>query len=239
MDAQEKYTDLIQQGEELCDEAMTASQRGDYDQAIEMYNRAEDLFLSVRDQNWLNFLRHEKLRVLQSLDQAKDALELTDLIIEGYQETLNHNGLALTLIHKADLFIATEEPYKAISSLNLAKALINSKKLNDLKGYLHSSFAVAYNAVDDLASAIAALNKALVYYSPESYPNEYSWCLLQVGICYQKLYDYSSSEKHLLRAWEMYARLGDIEMRDKSLNYLKEIYSATNQMKKLSELGLR
>ncbi|MBU2512962.1 tetratricopeptide repeat protein [bacterium] len=234
----EDRDDLLLEGEAKCDEAISLVQEGDYSSALDSFDCAEDIFLKINDQHWLNFLRHEKFRVFQQLNRYEDALEITEKIIEGYYETMNRNGLSLILIHKSDILMEMGKRHDALASLNLAKAVIESEKLHDLKGYLNSNLAMVHMALEDFVSAIKALQTALNSYPEESNPSEYAWCLFQLGICYKKTYDYNSAESHLTASYQTYSRTSEYDMQKQVLEVLREIYAATNQLKKLSNLEL-
>ncbi len=232
----EDRDNLLLEGETRCDEAVSLVQEGDYTSALESFNQAEEIFVKINDQHWLNFLRHEKFRVFQELQRYEEALVLADEIIEGYHETINKNGLSLVMIHKSDVFMELGKKHEALASLNLARSVIESEKLNDLKGYLNCNMAMVHIALEDFVSAIETLTVALDSYTLESSPQEYSWCLFQLGTCYKKTYDYNAAENYLTGSYQAYSKTGEVEMQKETLEVLREIYSATNQLKKLSDL---
>lgn len=236
MSITESRDELLQLGEEGCDEAARLAEQGDYTAALECLCNAEECFLKINDQHWLNFLRHEKYRILLLLDRQEEALELTHQIIEGYRQTRSFRGLALIFIHKAELLRETGKAKEAVEYINLSEAVIKSEKLDDLFGYLNAASAMIRLQVEDYVSAIRHFGFALDFFSSHSQFAEIAWSLNHLGICYKKLGDFESAEKNLMGAYQMYYKSGDFESGNVIIDQLKEMYLESGQERKLGSL---
>ena len=219
----EEKNKLIEQGERECDKAIQTAEKGDQILAFKQFDKAESIFEELQDIKWLNFLRHEKFRILQEFDNQKQALELSELIINGYLETANRRGLSLILIHRAVMLLEMGENWDALKDLRTAHSVIIPEKLDDLSGYLYSSLATVLIALEDYSAAIQSLDSALQHYPEEFFPVEFAWCLLQQGICYKTLYAHKSAEKYLQGAYQAFLKTGDHENRNLAAEQLKNL----------------
>ncbi len=234
----EERDSLLIKGEQEYDEAVHQLERREYELAFKHFDLAEQAFRQLQDQHWLTFLYHEKFRILKQTDKPQKALELVDSIIEGYLDTQNRHGLALVHIHKADLLGDKGDVEEALACLRTAEAIIENEKIYDLKSYLYSSLAIVLMVIEDHLSAIDYLNQAMNIYSAESDSAEFAWCLHQLGLCYQKLYDLNAAERYLVGAYQSYFKAGDNETGREVIEDLKKLYISSNQSNKISELEM-
>ena len=234
----EERESLLSQGEQEYDEAVHQLERQEFELALEHFDLAEQAFQQLQDQHWLTFLYHEKFRIFKQAEKPDQALELVDSIVEGYLDTQNRHGLALIHIHKADLLGDKGDVEEALACLRSAEAIIESEKIYDLKSYLYSSLAVVLMMIEDYISAIDYFNQAMKVYSTESNSVEVAWCLHQLGLCYQKLFDLNAAERHLAGAYQSYFKAGDNEAGKEVIEDLKKLYASSNQSDKISELEM-
>ncbi len=226
----------LKKGEEFCDQATALAKNGDYSAALDFFNKAEEIFVGIRDQHWLNFLRHEKLQTLRQLGKFDLALKLADQIADGYLETGNKHGLSLIKIHKADILSDHGDIVEALESLWTAEAIADSEKFTNLKGYIYSSISINLMSQENFALAIEYLQKALENYSPSDNMPECAWCLSQLGICYRAVCYLDKAEECLEGAYQGYFKAGDQESGHKVVDRLKQLYEISGQVQKLNRL---
>lgn len=225
----ENRTQLVEQGEILCDDALALVKQGDLSAALARFDEAEAVFHKLQDQQWLNFLWHEKFRLLHQTGRTEEALSLSDEIAAGYKETHNYNGVTLISIHKADLFSELGKPEEAMACLRIAEAIVESKGLSELRGYLFSMLSATLINLKDFVSAIEYLKQALEFYSNESTPSEFSWCLHQMGCCYKEILDFNTAERYLNGSLQSYQKTGDLDACRLVQEDLQKLQQITNQ----------
>ncbi len=235
MDTEEREHTL-KMGEEYCDQATQFVNQGDYPTALDYFSKAEEEFVKIQDQHWLNFLRHEKLRSLQHLEKYKDAIELTEKISEGYLATGNKHGLTLLLIHKADLLLEQNQIPEALESLRISETIAGMEGFTDLLTYINSNIAINLISQGNYISAIEYLDKNLESYSSDEEINECSWCLQQIGNCYLNIYNLEEADKYFTASYQGYFKANDHTSALEVVDQLKELYQNSDQLKKAEAL---
>jgi tetratricopeptide (TPR) repeat protein len=218
-------TSLLEQGEDDCDRAVHLAEQGEEAQALELLEHAENVFGKLQDQRWLNFVNHERFRILQKFGKEDQALALTDKIKDGYLQTRNRHGLSLILIHRANLLHELKQNKSALADLRAASAIIDSEKLNDLCGYLHASLADVLMSLSDFSSSIQAWMAALCHYPENTCPHEYALCLQQIGLCQKSLANHQAAEESLGASLQAYLKNGDQENATLTDKQLRELHS--------------
>lgn len=229
--------DLSAKGEQEYDEAIHQLERGEATLAFEHFELAEQVFLELQDRHWLTFIRHERFRLFLQTEQYEPALALAEDIIEGYLETQNKKGLALIQIHKADILLEQEKPLEALTSLRIAEAIVSSESIDELAGYLYSSLALVLIHLEDYFHAIQELNAALDIFPTEKASANIAWCQQMLGQCHWKLFDLASAERHFVASHQGYLKLGDTQNAMEVIDQLKQLYTSSDQIDKLSELN--
>ncbi len=227
---------ILKQGEEYCDQAAQFVNQGEYSTALDHFSKAEDEFIKIQDQHWLNFLRHEKLRSLQHLEKLEDAIDLSEQISEGYLATGNKHGLTLLLIHKADLLHEQNKIPEAQECLRTSETIASMEGFTDLLSYINSNIAVNLMSQENYISAIDYLKKNLESYSTDEEINECSWCLNQIGNCYVNIYNLEEAEKYYTASYQGYFKANDHTSALEVVDQLKKLYQNSDQPKKINAL---
>jgi len=188
----------LQSGEAYCDKALQLINASDLASALIYFDKAEELFLELDHPQWLTFTRHEKFRALVEGGQFEKAAALAPAIEAGYERLQDKRGLALFLIHRADLQRRQNAIPKALAWLRLAAALIAEKRLPEFEAYLRANLAVALMAQDSYYQAIE--NLQLVFADDSLRP----WYHEQLGICYQKIFRFADAEREFNLSFEAY-----------------------------------
>ncbi|MCP4753170.1 MAG: hypothetical protein GY866_19955 [Proteobacteria bacterium] len=230
--------EILKRGEENCDKAIDLASNDEHDKALSYFATAEECFESVQDQHWLTFTGHKKLHSLQKVGKHEEALQLASRIGQGYRETDNIHGLALLLIHQADLLLEQNETFLAMECLRAAETIVVEEEFADLLGYVYSNISINLMVQEDYFAAIGYLKKTLENYTVDEHPTERSWCLQQLGICHQNIYDLKEAEKFLVGAYQEYLAQRDSQSAFPIMKRLKETYQNSNQNQKAQQLEI-
>ena len=227
----------LKKGQEKSDEGSGLAYQGDPQQAISLYNEAEDIFRSLNDLHWMTFVRYQKFQALEALERYGEAQSLTEEILSGYLAIKDRRGLIIILIARSNLYLIDRQLEAALENLKLAELLAYRLDNNELKGFLYSRLSACLMEQRDFFTAGEYLQRSLKIYPEDQYPLEHFWCYETLAECYEGMFNFKKAEKFLNYAYRGYSKIKDHSASIEALKGLHRLYTKMGKLKKAGELA--
>ena len=227
---------LCKQGEELCDQAIHSANQGEFETALELFEKAENLFSQIQDLHWLTFLRHEKLHSLIGLERVDEALELADKTVYGYLSTYNSRGLVPLLILKATILIERKELNRALETIKTAENIATQRGYAELTNHILSTLADCLMEQENFLEAIQALRELTPSEERKDQSEEYGWALLRLGVCFQAICHPDKAEGYFKSSSRVFQEADTPRLSLQSLSRLKRLYENAGREEKIRQV---
>lgn len=123
-------------------------------------DKAIPVFREVRDDAWLSYTLHQKLKAYREQNQYEQVEQLFDEVMAGYMRLEDNYGKGLLLMHRAESNAQEGQADRALATLNMALEISERDGLKDLCAYILRDMAEVYHERGSHLHAVRLLRQA-------------------------------------------------------------------------------